>query len=118
MDASTLAALAAIVLSLVCSYVPSSDGWWEGLTDNKRRLVMLGFLFVVALGSVGVACTGLAALLGMTITCDTSGFLEVLKAFIAAAIANQTTFKLTPKTSEKVAASVLREKEARAEAKK
>ena len=63
-------------------------------------LVMLGLLALVALGSYGVACAGLADSFEVPATCDTNGAVEVFKAFFAAVLANQVTFLIGPKKGE------------------
>lgn len=97
MGVETLSGIAAIVLSLAFSYVPGLAPWYDPLPSDKKQLIMVGVLFVVALGSVGLACTGLAADFGLTVTCDRVGVLAVVQAFIAALVANQAAYALTRK---------------------
>ena len=44
MSADFLAAIAAALLSLGFSYIPSAQGWWESLSANYRKLIMLGLM--------------------------------------------------------------------------
>jgi hypothetical protein len=101
MTADSIAMYAAVVLSLAFSYVPSADGWWANLAVTYKRLVMLGLLLLVALASVGLACAGFAADLGLTITCDRSGIVGIVQAFGLAVIANQAAYKITPQSAAK-----------------
>lgn len=96
MTAETLSAIVAIAMSLAFSYLPGLETWYDPLPSNVKRLIMLGALFVVSLGVVGLACTGLAADFGLNLTCDRAGVLALVRAFIAAAVANQTAYKLSP----------------------
>lgn len=97
MTVELLSSISAILLSLAFSYIPGIEPWYEPLPSNTKRLIMVGVLFVVSLGAVGLACTGLAAEVGLELTCDRAGVLQVVSAFIAALVANQAAYKLTPR---------------------
>ena len=92
MDEKMLAMYAGVVLSLLFSYVPGLSDWYAKLSGTYKRLVMLGLLFVVAAGAFGLSCAGVLA----TVACTQSGLMGIVEAFIAAAIANQAAFTLTP----------------------
>ena len=96
MTAELLSASAGVVLSLAFSYIPGLEAWYGKLDPNFKRLVMLALLFVVGLGALGLACSGFGANFGVELACDESGGVLLLKAFLAAAIANQTAYKLSP----------------------
>lgn len=89
-----LAALAGVVLSLVFSYLPGLKDAYDALTPTPKRLVMLGALFVVALGALAYQCRGAG-------DCYTANAETVLRAFVMAAIANQATAALTPLSPER-----------------
>jgi len=93
MTAEKLAILAGVVLSLLFSYVPGFANWFEPLDGNKKRLIMLALLLTTAGGAFGLSCAGLLNWL----TCDQMGAWALVQVFIAAAIANQATFALSPK---------------------
>lgn len=97
MSVELLSSISAIFFSLAFSYIPGIETWYTPLPSNTKRLIMVGVLFVVSLGSVGLACTGLAADFGFELTCDRAGVLQVVSAFIAALMANQAAYKLTPR---------------------
>jgi len=107
MTAELLAAISGIVLSICFSYIPGLSKWFGELTDEYKRLLMLGLLAVVAGAAFGLACAGFAADLGITIPCDKSGAVELVKAFIAAAVANQAAYKLSPYSQSRKAANAL-----------
>jgi len=100
MDAQTLALLSGVVLSLLFSYIPGLNTWFAALESSVKRLWMLALLLLVGLSVVGIACAGFGADLGIAVTCDKTGFLGVLKAFVAAMIANQATYAVTPQTAK------------------
>lgn len=104
MTAEFLAAGAGVLLSLLFSYIPGFASWYGAKDEDMRRLIMLGLLALVGAGAFGLACGGLAADFGISITCDKSGAIGLLKSFGAAAIANQVTYKLTPKSKSRAAA--------------
>lgn len=99
MTADSLALYSGVVLSLVFSYVPGLSTKYAELSETTKRLIMLGMLALVSVAVVGLACAGFGEDLGIYITCDKDGFVGVIKAFIMAMIANQSTFKLSPVTN-------------------
>lgn len=98
MTAEFLAGIAGVVLSLLFSYVPGLNAKFAGLESTYKRLIMLALLFVSAGAIYGLACAGWAADLGIAVTCDKAGLIQVLQAFGAAAIANQAAYALSPET--------------------
>jgi len=98
MTADTLALFAGAFLSLLFSYVPGLNTWFDALEIVHKRLVMLALLIIVAVAIVALACAGLGADLGLAITCDKAGLIGMLRALVLAIMANQSTYKLTPKS--------------------
>ena len=94
MTPELIASIAAVVLSLLFSYVPGFAPWFEPLQPNTKRLIMLTLLVVVSASSLALACAGIAA---GKVACDRAGAVDLLKAFIAAMIANQAAYQLSPK---------------------
>lgn len=86
---------------MLFSYVPGLSKWYGELDEDYRRLMMLGVLLAVSLGVFGIACAGFGVDFGIEVTCDQSGAVALLKAFGAAAIANQTAYKLSPKSQSR-----------------
>ena len=91
MTTETLAAVAAVLLSLAFSYVPGLRDKFELLDSTHKRLVMLACLAVVALAALGLSCANLWDF----VTCNKSGILQLVETFIAAAVANQAAYLLT-----------------------
>ena len=99
MDANELSAIAAAVLSLLFSYVPGLDAWYAALQPAVKRLLMLALVLVVAAGSYALACYGWADAMGIGVTCDQEGALGLLRAVIAALVANQSIYLVSPPTA-------------------
>lgn len=99
MTPEILATIAGILLSLAFSYVPKLNTWYAAQLDEYKKLIMLGLIVLVAAGAYGLSCAGLLGpLYGVEIACDQAGVLQLVMAVVAAAIANQTTYKLTPQS--------------------
>lgn len=99
MTADLISSVAGIVLSLLFSYLPGLSAWYGGLVGDKKRLIMLGMLALVAGGMYALDCGGLLVKItpdvaGMCSAAD--GWVDVLRAFVAAMIANQASFALSP----------------------
>ena len=92
----TIANGAGLILSLVCSYVPGAKQKYAALDGTGKRLVMLGLLFLAALGIFGASCAGYIS----TVACDQAGAMKLVGLFFAAAVANQATFLFTPKSAK------------------
>jgi hypothetical protein len=96
MSPETLASLAGILLSLLFSYIPGFATWYDPLSPNLKRLIMLALLALVSGGSFALACANWP---DVSATCDQAGAIDLTRAFIAAMIANQTAYALSPKKS-------------------
>lgn len=104
MTADQLALIAGALLSILFSYIPGLNVKFAGLPSEYKRLIMLGLLVLVAGVVYGLACSGLGANIGLSIQCTKEGALQLVSALILAAIANQTTYSLSPQTSATTAA--------------
>lgn len=97
MTIELLSTLAGGLLSLLFSYFPGLSQRYNDFSPDNQRFVMLGALFVVALGILGLSCGGLSGQYGLpVVTCDSTGIQEVVKIFVYALIANQAVHRLTP----------------------
>lgn len=92
-----LTAAAGVLLSLVFSYVPNINTWYAAKPPEEKRAIMLGLIVAVALVTFGIACAGLGPDFGIKATCDRAGAIGMFQAIVLAAIANQTTYMVTPK---------------------
>jgi len=97
MTQDILAGVAAVILSLLFSYAPGLNAWYAGLDETKKKLVMLGVLAVTAASIAGLSCAGLLTdLFGLEVTCDRAGFVAIARALIAAVVASQATYLISP----------------------
>jgi hypothetical protein len=96
-SADFLVMAAGVLLSWAFSYVPGLSAWFEALSSDAKRLVMLGALAVVTAAVIGLACTGFAVDLGLSASCDRVGLIAILRAFFLATMANQSAYKLSPR---------------------
>lgn len=108
MTAEFLAAAAATILSLAFSYIPGLSAWYGTKGEDVKILIMLVLLILVAAGAFGLACAGLGIDFGLAVTCDQAGLIELLKVLFAAAVANQITYSLTPKSQSRAAGRALK----------
>jgi hypothetical protein len=60
---------------------------------------MLVMLAIVTAGMFGLACSGPAPDFGLSVACTRASAIELVKAFIAALVANQATYLITPSKS-------------------
>jgi len=98
MTAEQLAAIAGIVLSLLFSYTPGLSTDFDKLDPTYKRLVIAALLLVVAGGVFGLACGHVL----VTVTCDKTGIMGLVNAYIAALIANQSTYLISPTKAKQV----------------
>ena len=99
MSETELAAGAGVLLSLAFSYVPGLSTKFAALAPEKKRLIMLGLLALVAGGSFGLSCAGLIAdLAGVAVACDRAGALGLVRIFALAVVFNQGAYLISPQT--------------------
>lgn len=99
MTSDLLVSVAGVVLSLLFSYLPGLSGWYGELSGDRKRLIMLGMLALVAGGMYALDCSGILIKIapnvaGMCSSAD--GWVQVVRAFVLAMIANQSAFALSP----------------------
>lgn len=92
-SAETLSAVAGAVLSLAFSLVPKLRNWFDGLTSNARRYVMIGLLAILSSAIFAASCKGWAS----WVACSADGLVGLIKVALAAATANQVVHRLTPR---------------------
>lgn len=92
MDEAQLSMIAGTVLSLLFSYVPGLKGWYEKLSADFKRLVMLVVLLVTSGAIYGLSCAGWLDM----VACDKEGLIGLVNIFFAALVANQATYLISP----------------------
>lgn len=98
MSAAELSSIAGVILSLAMSYIPGLSDWYNKFDSTKKSGIMAVLLLVVTLSVFGLACGKVLA--SVAITCDKAGALSLIQAYIAALIASQATFVLSPRKSD------------------
>jgi hypothetical protein len=91
-----LASIAGIVLTLAFSYIPGLNAAFDKLAPTTKRLTMAVLLLVVAVAVFGLSCGNVIA----SVTCDRAGLIGLVNVFIAALIANQAAYALSPKRAK------------------
>ena len=90
-----LALVAGLILSLAFSYIPGLNVAYAGLSEEAKKAIMAGLLLLTSIVLVVFSCTGIVA---TSIMCDKPGLILLAWIFIQALIANQSIYKITPKT--------------------
>ena len=99
MTPSDLSAIAGIILSLLFSYVPGFQNWYDPLSANLKRIIMLGLIILAAVAIFGLSCINVPVT-GSTITCDIPGIWGLVKTFISCLVTNQAAYLLSPKKAK------------------
>ena len=95
MNEIQLSLFAGALLSLLFSYVPKLDKWFDKQDSVVKRLIMAACLLTVSIAVFGAACANLSVSLLITATCDQNGAVSVATNFILALMANQTAYQIT-----------------------
>lgn len=92
MNAETLSGFAGVALSLGFSYLPGLSNGYEKLEPTTKRLVMGTVLIAAAILVFIMSCTNIYA----GVTCDQPGATGLLRNLVAALVANQATYLISP----------------------
>lgn len=95
MNAEFLAYIAGIALSLIFSYIPLAQKYYDALDAIAKRLVMAGLLLLVAVAVYGLSCWGV---ISGYVECTQTGLVSTIGFFIDALIANQAAYLISPKS--------------------
>jgi len=85
----TLASVSGIVLSLLFSYLPGLQQKYDSLSGDYKRLIMAGMLLLTTAGLVVYDCRSDSA-------CYAASLEPAIRVFVAALVANQGAYLLTP----------------------
>jgi hypothetical protein len=107
MTAEILALVAGVIISLLFSYIPGLNVKFGVLASETKRVILLGLMLAVGIVAFLLSCTTFGGNFGIPVVCTQGGLSELIKAFVLAAIANQTTYQLTtePKSVTEAKAS-------------
>lgn len=83
----------AVVVSLLAWYIPKFKDWFASLESAKKQLFMVGLIFIVTLGAVGLSALGFLSI--YTGPTWREWIWYPLVDFVAAVIANAGTYKAT-----------------------
>ena len=99
MTSEILQGIVGVVLSLLFGYFPPIANWFYAFDDNKKKLIMLGFIAVISAALFAMSCSGLAEPFGLPVwECSQQGVVDFIKIFFTIAIANQTAARIAPQT--------------------
>lgn len=87
---------AGTLLSLLFSYIPKLNVWYNAMTAEVKRLVMLGMLLIISAAVFLLAFYGVIEIEGWGDL--QSNIVLFVKTFVMALIANQSTYLITPQT--------------------
>jgi hypothetical protein len=88
-------ALSGVVFSAVLEYFPKLESWFNGLSDNQQRSLVLGSGVGLVLGAFGLECLELVT--GLPWVCSEVGLVNVLAAYIAYIVASQSAYLILPR---------------------
>lgn len=96
MTIDILTTAAGVIVSIIFSILPALKVKFDTLTENQKRLVMIGLMVVVALAAYGLSCAGYLAKLfpAVKLTCDEKGLWSLVELFALALGGNQGIFML------------------------
>jgi len=104
MTVQILEGIVGSALALIFAYVPFVSEWYYAFDDNKKKVIMLGFIALVSGALFGLSCLGWSDFLGIQVfECSQGGVSEFIKIFMAIAISNQIAAKISPQTEVRVA---------------
>ncbi len=98
MQGEDLSAVAGVLLSVGCSYLPGVREAFDRLAPTQKRLVMLALLSISALVVFGLSCLEPGS---TGVVCSRAGAWGMARIFAAAVIANQAAFEVTPRRMRK-----------------
>lgn len=104
MNASQISTIAAIILSLVFSYIPGAKDAFDKLNGTAKRLYMLLAVAVTTCTIFALACWPLVKDV-IPIQCTQTGAIALITYFVQAMIANQATYLISPRRGARLAPS-------------
>ena len=97
MSSETISTMAGLLLSLVFSYVPRVRDEFDALSPTAKRGLMGACIVAVGCFSFAWGCAGLTD----AIACDRAGAVGLLRSIVAALVANQAMYLITPTSGSK-----------------
>lgn len=91
MTLEELVALVGIVVSLLFSYFPGIQQWFEPLPSNTKRLLQVAVAVVVSGAVFGLGCAGLA----QGFACSVDGAIAAVRLLVVFIVTNQAAYAIT-----------------------
>jgi hypothetical protein len=91
-----MSAIAGIILSLALSYVPGLRAWFAAIPSDYKRLIVLILLIIVSGAAFGLSCGGVI----QAVACTQEGALGLITSFVAALVANQAAYTVSPEPED------------------
>ena len=91
--ATILLGIVGVLLQLIFKYAPKISDWYQ--SQPEKGVVMLGFVILTALVYFGLSCTPYAADLGIVLSCNDQGVIELVKAVFFIASGQSLTYLYT-----------------------
>lgn len=92
MTSDQIASIAGIVLSLAFSYAPGLSTWFDTQDGTRKRLITGVVIIAVGIGAFVANCVQIGG-----VVCDQKSVSSFLTATIAALVANQAMYLVSPK---------------------
>lgn len=92
----SVAALVAVLVSLVLEWFPAVRGWWDGFSSAQKQGIMAGIVAVISIAVLGINCAAYQ-------TCPADWLVavrDVFLVFIAAAAGQQGVHLLTKRAGQ------------------
>jgi hypothetical protein len=93
MTGEQLSAIAGVLLSLIFSYTPQLRQRFDALDGDRKRQIMAASLVITATAIFALGCLSIVD----TVSCDRKGAFGLIGNIIAALVANQAAYMVTPK---------------------
>lgn len=98
--ANILLGIAGVIIQLAAMYVPGFNAWYQNLAN--KGLAMLALVVIVGAVYFGLACTSLAAMLGLQLACTVPDLYTLLQAIFIIAMAQTMTYGYTKVNARKI----------------
>ena len=96
-NSTLIVSIAAVLLSLVFSYIPGLRVAYGKLSTEAKRLIMLGLLVLVCAAVFALQCW---SIITTNLTCNKQGVIDLVQLFIVALVSNQGTYLITPQAKD------------------
>jgi len=96
---ASLAILCAAILSILAEYLPGFSGWFDGLQNQSKQLLIAGLLAVVVAAILAGNCLGALSGVACPLPLTVQSIMGILVTYVLAVAANQGVYLILPKSS-------------------